>query len=108
MSRVREPVRWSFDAPRLAAAFRSSKDRRPACYRATWAATYPSTSRRGSLPTANDNEIGANLQAFKNTGGLEIFRNGLDGNLRCKENNPAPIGGGNVVQGNKEDRCSRL
>ena len=25
-----------------------------------------------------------------------------------KENRPAPTGGGNVVQGNKEDQCARL
>jgi hypothetical protein len=58
--------------------------------------------------TANDNKIGGNLQAFQNTGGLRIFRNSIDGNLQCKENNPPPIGGGNVVQGNKEDQCKRL
>jgi hypothetical protein len=37
-----------------------------------------------------------------------ISQNRIDGNLQCKENNPAPTGGGNVVQGNKEDQCKRL
>jgi hypothetical protein len=54
------------------------------------------------------NDIGADLQAFSNKGGVTIRRNVIDGNLQCKENNPAPIGGGNIVHGNKEDQCSKL
>jgi hypothetical protein len=45
---------------------------------------------------------------FQNTGGVEIRRNVIDGNLQCKENQPAPVGGGNVVGGNKEDQCRRF
>lgn len=58
--------------------------------------------------TANSNIVGGNLQAFQNTGGLEINDNRIDGNLQCKENVPRPTGGGNIVQGNKEDQCARL
>lgn len=58
--------------------------------------------------TARNNRIGGNLQAFQNTGGVLIARNRIDGNLQCKENVPAPTGGGNIVQGNKEDQCSNL
>src|SRR5919106_5758181 len=58
--------------------------------------------------TANRNVVGGSLQAFQNGGGLEIRRNRIDGNLQCKENQPAPVGGANVVQGNKEDQCSDL
>ena len=54
------------------------------------------------------NRIGGNLQAFQNTGGVRIWNNRIDGNLQCKENRPAPVGGGNIVQGNKEDQCRRL
>jgi len=54
------------------------------------------------------NIVGGNIQAFQNTGGVHIARNWVDGNLQCKENRPAPTGGGNVVQGNKEDQCARL
>jgi hypothetical protein len=54
------------------------------------------------------NTIGGNLQAFQNTGGVEIRGNQIDGNLQCKENQPRPTGGGNIVQGNKEDQCARL
>jgi hypothetical protein len=61
----------------------------------------------GSLK-ANENRIGGNLQAFQNTGGLAINSNRIDGNLQCKENDPAPTGGGNIVQGNKEDQCRGL
>jgi hypothetical protein len=57
---------------------------------------------------ANRNRIGGSLQAFQNTGGLSINNNRIDGNLQCKENRPAPVGGGNIVQGNKEDQCRRL
>jgi hypothetical protein len=46
------------------------------------------------------------LQAFKNTGGVSITRNVIDGNLQCKENRPPPTGGGNIVDGKK--RGSRV
>jgi hypothetical protein len=57
---------------------------------------------------SNHNRIGGNLQAFQNTGGVEITGNRIDGNLQCKANKPAPTGGNNVVQGNKEDQCAKL
>lgn len=57
---------------------------------------------------ANNNTIDGDLQAFQNTGGVQLRSNRIDGNLQCKENSPAPTGGGNIVQGNKEDQCSRL
>lgn len=57
---------------------------------------------------AIDNTVGGNIQAFQNTGGVEISVNRVDGNLQCKANVPPPTGGGNVVQGNKEDQCARL
>jgi hypothetical protein len=49
--------------------------------------------------------VGGDVQAFQNTGGVEIYRNRIDGNLQCKENRPRPVGGGNVVGGNREDQC---
>jgi hypothetical protein len=52
--------------------------------------------------------IGGDVQAFQNRGGVRIHRNRIDGNLQCKANNPVPVGGGNVVGGNKEDQCRRL
>jgi hypothetical protein len=57
---------------------------------------------------ARRNRIGGNVQAFQNTGGVLITNNRIDGNLQCKENAPPPTGGGNVVQGNKEDQCASL
>jgi hypothetical protein len=57
---------------------------------------------------AIDNTVGGSIQAFQNTGGVEISVNRVDGNLQCKANVPPPTGGGNVVQGNKEDQCARL
>ena len=61
-----------------------------------------------ALVVANRNTIGGNLQAFQNTGGVEFRKNRIDGNLQCKENVPRPVGGGNIVQGNKENQCARL
>ena len=52
--------------------------------------------------------VGGNVQAFHNTGGVQILGNVIDGNLQCKENKPAPTGGNNKVQGNKEDQCKKL
>ncbi|HEX9904462.1 MAG TPA: hypothetical protein VGA77_05810 [Propylenella sp.] len=52
--------------------------------------------------------IGGNVQAFQNDGGVEIRRNTIDGNLQCKANNPKPVGGNNIVGGNKEDQCKNL
>jgi len=57
---------------------------------------------------ARSNRVGGNIQAFQNTGGVEISTNRVDGNLQCKENVPRPTGGGNIVQGNKEDQCRNL
>ena len=54
------------------------------------------------------NVVGGNVQAFQNRGGVDIRRNRIDGNLQCKANVPAPEGGGNIVQGNKEDQCRGL
>ncbi len=54
------------------------------------------------------NVVGDSIQAFQNTGGVAIYRNVVDGNLQCKQNRPAPVGGSNRVQGNKEDQCRRF
>jgi hypothetical protein len=45
---------------------------------------------------------------FANRGTQSVTGNRINGNLQCKENVPAPTGGGNIVQGNKEDQCARL
>lgn len=58
--------------------------------------------------SALDNRVGGNLQVFQNEGGVRIAYNVIDGNLQCKENDPAPTGGSNVVRGSKEDQCSWL
>lgn len=54
------------------------------------------------------NRVGGDIQVFKNRGEQRIQSNVVDGNLQCKENRPAPVGGGNVVHGDKEDQCRRL
>jgi len=51
--------------------------------------------------------IGGNLQAVGNRGGLTVRGNAMNGNLQCKENLPAPSGGGNTAA-LKEDQCRGL
>lgn len=53
-------------------------------------------------------QINGDAKFIKNTGNLTISNNTIKGNLQCKENQVMPIGGGNLVQGNKEDQCSGL
>lgn len=57
------------------------------------------------LNAARNNFIGGQMQAFQNTGGVKIYDNRIEGNLQCKQNDPRPVGSGNVVDGNKEDQC---
>jgi hypothetical protein len=54
------------------------------------------------------NEVGADVQAFANLGGVLVQDNGIGGNLQCKDNVPAPEGGNNTVSGNREDQCANL
>jgi hypothetical protein len=61
-----------------------------------------------SMLEASRNRVGGSIQVFQNTGGVRIASNRVNGNLQCKENRPAPTGGGNIVQGSKEDQCARL
>jgi DUF4097 and DUF4098 domain-containing protein YvlB len=52
--------------------------------------------------------VNGDVQLFSNQGTITVVNNTIDGNLQCKENSPAPTGGGNVVGGNKEDQCAGL
>ncbi|GAA4410299.1 hypothetical protein GCM10023168_29860 [Fodinibacter luteus] len=62
----------------------------------------------GALDLRRDVVTG-DIQLFTNTSGAKyLYGNRVDGNLQCKENRPAPVGSGNIVQGNKEDQCARL
>lgn len=63
-------------------------------------------SNSGAL-SATRNNIGGNLQAFQNIGGVQISNNFIKANLQCKENTPAPTGGGNRAS-SKEDQCAAL
>jgi hypothetical protein len=54
------------------------------------------------------NRVNQDIQVFNHRNGIGIRANRIDGNLQCKANSPAPTGGGNIVQGNKEDQCKRL
>jgi len=64
--------------------------------------------KQGGGATVSNSIFGSDVQFFTNAGAISITSNRIDGNLQCKENRPAPTGGGNVVQGNKEDQCARL
>jgi hypothetical protein len=65
-------------------------------------------SNSGQAQRVANNDVNGSVQVMSNTGGVEISRNLIDGNLQCKENVPPPGGGGNVVQGNAEDQCASL
>ncbi len=52
----------------------------------------------------NHNTVGGNVQVVSNTGGALITNNVIDGNLQCKQNNPAPTGGDNEAA-SFEDQC---
>ncbi len=64
--------------------------------------------KQGGGATVDRSIFGSDVQFFTNSGAIRITGNRIDGNLQCKENRPAPTGGANVVQGNKEDQCARL
>jgi hypothetical protein len=64
-------------------------------------------ANRRAIVTARNRVVG-DVQAFQNTGGVTVSNNWIDGNLQCKANQPPPTGGGNIVQGTKEDQCARL
>ncbi len=60
----------------------------------------------GALSTS-DSGVRGNLQVVKNSGGVTLEDNRVSQALQCKENSPAPVGGGNVA-GEKEEQCSAL
>jgi len=64
--------------------------------------------KQGGGADVRNSSFGSDVQFFTNSGAISIVANRIDGNLQCKENRPAPTGGSNVVQGNKEDQCARL
>ncbi len=64
--------------------------------------------KQGGSASLRRNVVGQDVQLFTNSGTQTVTRNRINGNLQCKENRPAPTGGGNVVGGNKEDQCRGL
>ena len=52
-------------------------------------------------------EVDGDIQVFSNRGAIRVSRNRVDGNLQCKSNSPAPVGGGNQAA-SKEDQCAAL
>jgi subtilisin family serine protease len=53
-------------------------------------------------------QIQGGAKFMKNSSSIFISNNRIQGNLQCKENQLMPTGGGNLVQGSKEDQCSGL
>jgi hypothetical protein len=54
------------------------------------------------------NRLGGSIQVVGNSGGASIVGNVANGNIDCKENRPAPTGGGNRAGESKTDQCERL
>ena len=63
---------------------------------------------QGENALLRNNRVGQDVQSFENNGTQRISLNRINGNLQCKENTPPPTGGGNTVDGNKEDQCANL
>jgi hypothetical protein len=63
---------------------------------------------QGRNSKLNRNTVKHDVQLFENRGVIVITRNRINGNLQCKENRRRPGGGGNRVQGVKDDQCARL
>jgi hypothetical protein len=62
----------------------------------------------GGSAQLDESQVKGDAKFVKNTNSLTISNNTIKGNLHCKENNLMPTGGGNDVQGNKEEQCSGL
>ncbi len=60
----------------------------------------------GSVSLRN-NDVVDSIQADKNTGGLEITGNMIGNGLQCRDNNPPPVGGGNIAK-QKQGQCVNL
>jgi cytoskeletal protein CcmA (bactofilin family) len=56
----------------------------------------------------NRNEVEGNVQVFENRVRFAIYGNRIYGDLQCKDNYPPPVGGNNMVKGDKEDQCRRF
>lgn len=61
---------------------------------------------RAALVVA-ESAVRGNLQIEKNAGGVQVDDNQIAQALQCKENTPAPLGGGNIA-GEKEEQCRAL
>ena len=64
--------------------------------------------KQGGSARIEGANVNGDIQLFSNRGSQVVRNNYVDGNLQCKSNVPAPTGGGNRVEGNKEDQCRRL
>ena len=54
------------------------------------------------------NTVGDDVHVIRHRDGVTVTNNQIDGNLQCRDNVPAPTGGGNVVEGNVDGQCRRL
>ncbi|MGL5865191.1 MAG: hypothetical protein ACRCYX_04855 [Dermatophilaceae bacterium] len=65
---------------------------------------------QGGTVDVRSTAIKGDAQLFSNATGRVTYlaSNRVDGNLQCKDNQPAPTGSGNIVQGTKEDQCAQL
>lgn len=53
-------------------------------------------------------EVDSDVKVNQNSALARVFDNVIGGNLQCQGNEPAPRGARNVVQGSKENQCSRF
>jgi subtilisin family serine protease len=62
----------------------------------------------GGSASLHATQIMGDAKFIKNRNSTIVSSNTIKGNLQCKENRQMPTGGGNIVQGNKEDQCRNL
>ena len=62
---------------------------------------------RTDVTTVEGGRVAGTVQVWDN-GSVEVWDNRIEGDLQCEGNTPAPIGGGNRVDGGAEGQCSAL
>ena len=64
--------------------------------------------KQGESVRIINSNIKGDIQLESNFRNVIISQNYIGGNLQCKQNQLYPIGGNNIVDGNKEDQCANL
>ena len=75
---------------------------------ATFVGNATKVSIGGGVFLCGGNEVRGDLAVHQNLGTITVANNAVRGDLACTGNEPAPVGGNNQVERNKEGQCSGL